>query len=96
MTVSFSLDDSYLSEVMPSGGKRTDEALFLCGLKDAVMFEIHCHSNVLNAVSYSFSEVKNYLNSITHEPKNKSGHSKTGRNKESASRELRSSKSLLI
>ena len=103
MTVSFSLDDSILSGVMPSDGEKRDEALFLCGLKDAVMLEIHCHSNVLNAVSYSFSEVKNYLvelpgkiNAITQEPKNKSGRSKTGDSKERAKGELRSSKSLLI
>lgn len=94
---SFSLDDSILSEVMPSDGKRTDdEALFLCGMKDAVMLEIHCHSNMLNAVSYSMSEVKNYLNSFTHEPKNRSQRSKTGGSKERAQRELRSSKSLFI
>lgn len=90
MTVSFSLDDSILTaEVMPSDEKRTDEPLFLCGIPQAVMFEIHCHSNVLDAVSYSFSEVKNFLkDSITHEPKHKSGRLKTG--------ELRSSKSLLM
>ena len=103
MTVSFSLDDSILSGVMPSDGEKRDEALFLCGLKDAVMLEIHCHSNVLNAVSFSISEVKNYLvelpgkiNAITQEPKNKSGRSKTGDSKERAKGELRSSKSLLI
>ncbi len=97
MTVSFSLDDSILTaEVLPSDGKRTEEPLFLCGLPQAVMFEIHCHSNVLNAVSYSFSEAKNYLNSITDEPKHRSGRSKTSGSKGRAKRELRSSKSLLM
>ncbi len=103
MTVSFSLDDSILSGVMPSDGETRDEALFLCGLKDAVMLEIHCHSNVLNAVSFSFSEMKNYLvelpgkiTAITHLPKKKSGCPKTGDGNERAKGELRSSKSLLI
>ena len=60
MTASFSLDDSILSTFTPigKGQEDKDSLFFLCGLKDMVMLELHCHTPVHDAADYVW---KNYV-----------------------------------
>ncbi|KAL7500124.1 hypothetical protein ACHAWT_009511 [Skeletonema menzelii] len=60
MTASFSLDDSVLSSYTPDGKRQEDKdsLFFLCGLKDMVMLELHCHTPVHDTADFVW---KNYV-----------------------------------
>ena len=90
-TASFSLDDSDLSTDTPTKGKKqedNDSLFFVCGLKDMMMFELHCHTPVHDTANYIWNnyvaKVPQHINSMVGGNKGSTSESKSSKESKSA------------